>query len=194
MEINTDWAENAFVVKANILHENVHDGRHKYKGSNKIELSSVAVYNDELDLYGITDCIEFVKSESGVKIDALDGRYMVNIIEYKPKQPSDGTIRETDAIQVYAQKLCADYIWGCNSDCYIYYSDTRKRIKLPFAEDKEKYDSLLKRLLSEMKHITETGVIPNRKKGQKCSGCSIQDLCFPQNKAFNVRRMIKEDA
>ena len=26
LEVNDDWAENAFVVKANLLHENVHSG------------------------------------------------------------------------------------------------------------------------------------------------------------------------
>ncbi len=27
MDINKDWVENVFVVKANIMHENVHSGR-----------------------------------------------------------------------------------------------------------------------------------------------------------------------
>lgn len=193
LEVNTDWAENAFVIKANILHENVHDGKHKYQGGSKIELSCVAVYHDDLDLYGITDCIEFVKSADGVWIERLGGKYTVNIIEYKPKQPKEDTIRETDAIQVYAQKLCADYIWNCESCGYIYYSDTRKRICLPFDEEKEKYDELLKKLISEMNEITERGIIPDKKRGQKCSGCSMQDLCMPQKKTYSVRSVIKED-
>ena len=56
-------------------------------------------------------------------------------MEYKPTQPKDGSIRETDAIQVFAQKLCADYIWKCNSEGCIYYADTRKRVKMPFDEE-----------------------------------------------------------
>ncbi len=86
------------------------------KSNNKVVLSSVTLYNDELDLYGVADCIEFCKNKDGVPIDGLDGKYTVRLVEYKPTQPKDGSIRETDAIQVFAQKLCADYIWKCNSE------------------------------------------------------------------------------
>lgn len=193
LEINRDWAENAFVVKANILHNNVHSGKHKHSGSTKIELSSIAVYNDELDIYGVIDCVEFIKLSNGVYIEGLDNKYSVNIIEYKPTQPKTGAIRETDAIQVYAQKVCADYLWKCNSNGYIYYCDTRKRVRLPFDEEKEKYSSTLNKLTTEMKQIMESGIIPDRKRGQKCSGCSIQDICIPQNKPYSVRSIIEGD-
>ena len=114
LEINHDWTENAFVVKANIMHENVHDGSHNFSTSNKIVRSSVTLYND------------------GVVIAGLPNRYLVKIIEYKPKPPKESDYHETDAIQVFAQKLCADFIWGCNAECFIYYSEIKKRIKLPF--------------------------------------------------------------
>ena len=132
LSINRDWAENVFVVKADIMHENVHSGRHEVKNSKRIELSSVTVYNDELDIFGVTDCIEFVKNDNGVYIEYLNGKYDIKIIEYKPTSPKNGEIRETDAIQVFAQKLCVDWMWGCESEGFIYYSDTRKRVKLPF--------------------------------------------------------------
>ncbi len=193
LEVNKDWAENVFVIKANIIHENVHSAKHKYHGSSKIELSSVAVYNDDLELYGNTDCIEFVKSADGVYIDGLQGRYGVNIIEYKPSRPRDNTVSQADAIQVYAQKLCADYIWKCKSSGYIYYSDVRKRIMLPFDEEAEEYSRLLDKLMGEMREIIQTGIIPDRKRGQKCSGCSIQELCIPQKKKYSVRSIINEE-
>lgn len=31
LEVNDDWAENAFVVKANLLHENVHSGERNFE-------------------------------------------------------------------------------------------------------------------------------------------------------------------
>ena len=30
MALNRDWNENAFVVRANLLHEHVHDGSHSF--------------------------------------------------------------------------------------------------------------------------------------------------------------------
>lgn len=111
LEIENAWAENVSVVLANIMHENVHSGKHQFKSKNKVVLSSVTLYNDELDLYGVADCIEFCKNKDGVPIDGLDGKYTVRLVEYKPTQPKDGSIRETDAIQVFAQN-CVRTIFG----------------------------------------------------------------------------------
>lgn len=194
LEINRDWSENAYVVKANILHENVHDGSHGFSDSKKVVHSSVAVYNDlsEYDLYGITDCIEFVKGKDGVKINGLDGLYKIKIVEYKPKAPKTGSFNETDAIQVFAQKICADYVFDCSSEAYLYYADTRKRVRLPFDEKYGKYDALLKELLIKMRCVLSQDKIPPRIKGQKCSGCSISDICFPKDKQYSVRKLVME--
>ncbi len=56
-----DWAENAFVVKANLMHERVHDGSHNFSDHKKVVRSSVTLYNDlpAYNLYGVADCIEF---------------------------------------------------------------------------------------------------------------------------------------
>jgi len=192
LEINNDWVENAYVVKANIQHQHVHDGSHRYSDSKKIVRSEIAVYNDEADydIFGITDCIEFIKNSNGVVIKGYDDLFALQIIEYKPKAPKNNDFNETDAIQVFAQKICADSIWNCNCNAYIYYSDTRKRVKLPFDAEYDKYDVMLKKLLSEMRNILETKSIPPRKKGQKCSGCSIADICFSKNIKYSVKEIV----
>lgn len=194
LEINRDWSENAFVVKANILHENVHDGTHSFSDKNKTVRSSVSVYNDkeEYDLYGIADCVEFIKDKNGVEINGLNGLYSVKLIEYKPTAPAVGEFNETDAIQVFAQKLCADFVWGCNCECFIYYSDKRKRVRLPFDTEFEKYDKTLKALLSEMRGYISENSIPERVKGQKCSGCSLKDICLPKSADYSVRKEIEK--
>lgn len=194
LEINRDWSENAFVVKANILHENVHDGTHSFSDKTKIVRSPVSVYNDkeEYDLYGIADCVEFIKDKNGVEINGLNGLYSVKLIEYKPTMPAVGDLNETDAMQVFAQKLCADFVWGCDCECFIYYSDKRKRIRLPFDIEFEKYDKTLKALLSEMRGYISENSIPERVKGQKCSGCSLKDICFPKSVEYSVRKEIEK--
>lgn len=192
LEINDDWQENAYVVKANLQHHRVHDGSHKYSDSKKIVRSDIAVYNDEndYDIFGVTDCIEFVRDSGGVQISGYDGFFNVRIVEYKPKAPKGIDFNETDAIQVFAQKICADSIWNCNSEAYIYYSDTRKRVRLPFDTEYEKYDTMLKNLLFEMRKVLNSKLIPPRKKGQKCSGCSMADICFSKEKKYSVRDII----
>lgn len=192
LEVNSDWAENAFVVKADLLHENVHSGAHNFSDSRKAVRSDIAIYNDmpEYDIFGVADCVEFIKSKGGAEIHGLEGRYNVRIVEYKPKAPKDSPFRDTDAIQVFAQKICADYVWRCDSEAYIYYDDIRRRVKLPFDVEYDKYDTTLKRLLGEMRSVLAQNNIPPRQKGQKCSGCSLADYCFPKEKKYIVRDII----
>lgn len=192
LEINKDWNENAFVIKADIMHEHVHDGSHEFSDSRKVVRSAVSIYNDmpEYDLYGIADCIEFVRSSSGTDIGDLKGKYDVRIVEYKPKVPKGEPFHEADAIQVFAQKICADYVWKCNSEAYLYYSDIRKRVRLPFDEQFDKYDKLLKQMLTEMRETLNRHEIPPRKKGQRCSGCSVSDLCFPKDKKYCIKDIV----
>ncbi|MCD8095589.1 MAG: CRISPR-associated protein Cas4 [Ruminococcus sp.] len=192
LEVNNDWAENAFVVKANIMHERVHSGDHSFKSKNKIAVSAVDVYNDEdkYNLFGVCDCIEFERNKNGAYIELLKDNFSVKIVEYKPKPPKDKAYHESDAIQVFAQKLCVDYIYGCDCECYLYYSETKKRIELPFKERYDEFNETLLGYLGEMRKILLSGVIPQRRKGQKCSGCSLKDYCFPKSYDISVRKEI----
>lgn len=191
LEVNDDWAENAFVVSANLMHTHVHDGSHSFNSADgTIARSSLAVYNDSLDIFGITDCVEFVKCKDGVEIEGFEGKYRVKIIEYKPKPPKDGTFHKSDAMQVYAQKICADSMWHCQSEGYIYYTETKRRIKLPFETEGEAYYKELLDYLEKMRDIISRGNIPPRVKGQKCSGCSLSDYCFAKTGRYSVKAEI----
>lgn len=79
LEINNDWAENYFVVNANILHQHVHDGSHSFSDSKKVVRSDVSVYNDlpEYDQFGVTDCVEFIRDKNGAEIHGLEGGFKV---------------------------------------------------------------------------------------------------------------------
>lgn len=192
LTINGDWVENAYVVKANLMHERVHSGDHSFSTKNKIVKSSVSIYNDEpeFNILGVVDCIEFERSPRGTYVLELNDRFHIKVVEYKPKPPKEGEYHESDAIQVYAQKVCVDYIFNCDCECYIYYSDIRRRIKLPFDTKREKYNIMLTSHIEDMRKILDTAIIPAKNKGQKCSGCSIKDVCFPKSGGYNVKTII----
>lgn len=194
LALNQDWEENALVVRANLLHEHVHDGTHAFSSPQKVVRSDVAIFLDAepYNIYGYTDCVEFCRSASGVPIPGLTGTYQVKLVEYKPTAPKSGEqpFHEADAIQVFAQKLCADSVWHCSSEGYLYYANTRKRVRLPFDTQYDVYDAKIRQLLSEMRHILETHQIPARRKGQKCSGCSMSEVCMPKVKPYCVRELI----
>lgn len=189
-ELDDSWAENAFTVSGDIIHERVHSGENTGKCRNGMAYGAVTLYNDELDIYGVSDCIELERSDEG-DYTAEDGRrYFVNIVEYKPTKPKNDGISLPDSIQVFAQKICADSIFHVNSRGYLYYADVRRRTLLPFDTEYDKYFSLIKELTDGMRAVLESGEIPKRKKGQKCAGCSMKDICMPVNGGSTVYDMI----
>lgn len=184
LEIDKAWAENAFVTKANLMHDRVHDPEQNYISRGKRVYTSIPVYNDiaEYNLYGVTDCLELLKDVNGISIDGSVEKYRLCIVEYKPTKPKNADYYEEDLMQVFAQKLCVDFIFGCDCEGVLYYADVRKRVTLPLKENFELYDQKLKLLLTEMRRNLEQGIIPPIRKGQKCSGCSMKDLCMPSIK------------
>lgn len=181
LEIDRAWSENVFVTKANLMHNRVHDPEQNYISRGKKVYTSVPVYNDldEYNLYGVTDCLEMTKDKNGVFIDGSKEKYNISIIEYKPTKPKQAEYLEEDLMQVFAQKICVDYVFGSDCEAVLYYADVKKRITLPLKENFEVYDRQLKKLLKEMRINFVQGVIPPIRKGQKCSGCSMKDLCMP---------------
>lgn len=184
LEIDRAWAENAFVTKANLMHNRVHDPERNYISRGKKVYTSVPVYNDldEYNLYGVTDCLEITEDKNGISIDGSEEKCNICIVEYKPTKPKNEEYREEDLMQVFAQKICVDFVFGGDCDAVLYYANVKKRIKLPLKENFEVYDRKLIKLLKEMRTNLEQGVIPSIRKEQKCSGCSMKDLCMPSVK------------
>ena len=96
-------------------------------------------------------------------------------------------------MQVFAQKICVDYVLGSDCEGVLYYADTKKRVVLPLKENYEQYDQRLRLLLTQMREYLNAGIIPPIRKGQKCSGCSMKDLCMPSmKKVTNLREEIQK--
>ena len=195
LEIDKAWMENVFVTRANLMHDRVHDPSKSYTMRGKKVFTSVPVYNDSdlYNLYGIADCLELTKDRCGVTINGSEEKYSICIVEYKPTKPKNAEYKEDDLMQVFAQKICVDYVFGCDCDGIIYYADVKKRIALPLKENFKEYDTRLKNILVEMRKNIAIGYIPEIRKGQKCSGCSMKDLCMPYTKPIkNLKNEIEK--
>lgn len=183
LEIDKAWAENVFVTKANLMHERVHDPNRNYTARGRKVFTSVPVYNDleEYNLYGVMDCLECKESKDG--IDAFhDGKkYKLCIVEYKPTKSKQQTHRKDDLMQIFAQKICVDYVFHCDCETILYYADVKQRIPVDFTDSYREFDNELKDLLCEMRTNLREGIIPPIRKGQQCSGCSMKDLCMPSS-------------
>lgn len=194
LEIDKAWEENVFVTKANLMHKRVHDPDMHYSSRGKKVYTSVPVYNDkpEYNLYGMTDCLELTPNDDGIIVDNSNTKYSITIVEYKPTMPKHSQYNEDDLMQVFAQKICVDYVFHCDCDTAIYYADKKKKVQLMLRNDYDKYDFYLKSLLQEMRYNFKNGIIPPIKKGQKCNGCSMKDLCMPSvKKSKSVQKLIE---
>ena len=182
IEIGKVWSENYFVTKSNIMHTRVH-GDSRYTSRGRKVLTSVPVYNPlpEYDIFGYTDCLEIPQGADLKDLAQRDG-IKITIVEYKPKKPKAREYNFDDLMQVFAQKICVDYMFGGDADGILYYSDQKERVKLPLKENFAEYDALLKKILAEMREFMKEGTIPPIKKDQYCFGCSMKDICMPKLK------------
>ena len=181
MEIGNMWSENAYVTKANILHSKVHE--HGSRTKNQVlRLTDVPVFNDseEYNLYGVADTLELYRDEDGVKINGREGNYRLVLVEYKPTASANIDYREEDLIQIFAQKICVDYIFNCKSEAAVYYGNTRKRIDLCVNKDYKRLDSILRETLGKMRYYSSRNEIPEKNPKQRCNGCSMRDVCIPK--------------
>lgn len=176
METDCSWAENEFVCKGNLVHENVDAGKCG-SARNAIVERSVKVYNDDWGLFGVINCLELRHSPSGSFIEKYGGCFGLTIVEYKVRSPKTGDFRHEDGMQLLAQKICADGIFKTDCKTLFYYADTRKRVRVEFFE--EDY-GFLRSTLAEMNALRESCVIPPIRNGQYCGGCSLKDICMPK--------------
>ena len=176
METDCSWAENVFVCKGNLVHENVDTGKCLF-ARNAIVERSVRVYNDDWGLFGVVDCLELRRAASGCLIEKYGGRFELAIVEYKVRSPKSGDFRYEDGMQLLAQKICVDAIFKTDCETFFYYANIRKRVKPEF--HKEDY-SFLRATLAEMNELCKASIIPPVRKGQYCGGCSLKDICMPK--------------
>ena len=176
--IDKVWAENVFVIKANILHENVHNSERICYDKNKKTYNGVSIFNDDLDIFGVTDSLIIE-----------DEKYF--LMEYKLAKPKNREFNIEDALQVFAQKLCVDYDFKTNCKAYLYYKNEKHKVLLPFDSEYDFYYNLLKEKLGLMRKYLSENTSPPIEKGQKCQGCSLKDLCMPIKKpSLNIKKRL----
>ena len=176
IHIGCDWSENAFVNRAKLIHERVDGGKPTALRGSIVE-RSVQVYDDEWGLFGVLDALELKPSDHGVFIPKYRERFALTVIEYKPSVPRSEHALFADRMQLLAQKICADRVFGAECSACFYYADTRKRAWIRFEEEDR---VSLAKILRSIGDCRREGRIPSPQKSALCSGCSMKDICLPK--------------
>jgi CRISPR-associated protein Cas4 len=191
--LESQWRENAFVVKGDIVHKKVDDPFDNEKRGRLRVSRSLPVFSEELGLNGILDLVEFEENEKGVFIKQLGGKFNIKIVEYKSGKPNvPGQVNFHDALQLTAQILCVEEMFGGKCEGYIFYDTIKRRVK--FSEFAE-YKAKLIEIVNEMRKHMESGEIPKEIDKDKCGGCSMSDVCLPKLKFSDLeKRLLKRES
>lgn len=174
IHIEQQWEENSRTVDGNIMHERVHDPELHEKRGELVITRAMAVSSARLGISGECDAVELRKSDNGIELYGLEGKYTVTPVEYKRGEPKED---DCDAVQLMAQALCLEDMLCCDIPFgYLYYGEIRRRVKVVFD------DELRKRaedIIQEMHELYKKQYTPKVKRRKCCNACSLKNICLP---------------
>jgi CRISPR-associated exonuclease Cas4 len=174
MFIDREWESNYKIVEGDILHEKVDDPFIKESRGDLFRSRSVPVYSDNLNIQGVCDLIEFIKSSDGVKVGRKKGLWSINPIDYKNGKPEKS---DADNFQLCAIAICLEEMFNTHiSSGDLYYGKLRRRVKVQFTKElREKVESAIHGISELLREQS----VPQKAEDQNCSMCSLLNICLP---------------
>ncbi|WGL60033.1 CRISPR-associated protein Cas4 [Pigmentibacter sp. JX0631] len=165
-----EMENNEHVWKGKFIHRNI-DQAKNYKRNNENFYSAVKVYSDVLNLEGVIDLLEFNYSE-----------YIIH--EYKKGSPKNiSTAWENDIIQVEALMYCFKEMNFNINYSYIYYAETKNKIKVNWELNST---SKIENKIADLSNIIMGKRRTTPEYSKKCDGCSLYNTCLPKSSNTNL--------
>ncbi len=175
IHIEQQWLENYLTVDGSIMHENAHNANAFEMRGDVMIAHSLSVSSSKLGISGQCDIVEFHRSNDGVTLAGHDGLWLPFLVEYKHGQPKDDNC---DEAQLCAQAMCLEEMLCCHiSSGALYYGKTRHRLNVEF---EDQLRSIVETALAEMHQLYKRGHTPKVKVREKCSRCSLRNICLPE--------------
>lgn len=178
IHVEQQWAENKLTTEGSILHNNVDNPFYRQKNGDRITLRSLHVASKKLGLYGVTDAVELIPSnspEDSIKHNKYKGIWKPYPIEYKRgRKKSD----ERDEVQLAAQVICLEEMYNIHIPYgALYYDEVKHR---EIVEVSDALRTITMQCAKEMHNIFSSGYIPKSSKKPHCRNCSLKDICLPE--------------
>lgn len=176
IHIEQQWQDNLLTVQGIQLHERVDNPFFFESRGDLLIARSVPLSSRTLGLFGVSDIIEFHATKKvGISLTEHPGQWYPVPIEYKRGKPKKDDI---DAVQLCAQALCLEDMLKISINYgYIFYGETKHRTKVTFEPILREH---VKELTEQMHHLFELSITPPAiYTRQKCSKCSLADVCLP---------------
>lgn len=178
IHLEQQWEDNQLTAEGELLHKNVDNPAYRQKNGGIVTLRAVHIASHKLGLYGISDAIELIPSdteENSITHPRYAGFWKLYPIEYKRGHCKPD---ERDEVQLAAQVLCLEEMYGIHiPEAALFYNETRHRETVVI-------DDWLRQLtyeLSEAMHKTFiSGITPKAVAQRGCRNCSLYDICTPE--------------
>lgn len=182
IHIEQQWAENEQTVDGHLLHRAAHDARRIEKRGNLLIARGLPLKSAVLGMTGISDVVEFRKSEEGVSLYSYEGLWQPYPVEYKKGVPKS---HDADLLQLCGQAICLEEMLLCRIPRgSLFYGEKRRRMEVEFSEElREKVQDMAK----EMHELWAKGYTPKVKTHKGCNSCSLKEICVP--KLSRVKRV-----
>lgn len=178
INIEQQWADNKLTTEGNLLHKNVDNPFYRQKNGDTITLRSLHIASQTLGLYGITDAVELLPSDSpdnAITHDRYPGYWKPFPVEYKRGKPKRDA---TDEVQLTAQVMCLEEMYGISIPYgALYYNEVKRRETIAISEALR---ATTMQCARQMHAIFKSGILPPANKASHCRNCSLNDICLPE--------------
>lgn len=158
IHIEQKWEDNRLTSEGQIMHNNVDNPAYRQKNGDMITLRRVAIASASLGLYGFSDAVELMPSETSEKSvihPSYPGYWHMHPIEYKHGKPKPDL---RDKVQVVAQAICLEEMFDTViTECSIYYGEDNRRISFEIDNEIRTYTT---ECALEMHRIYDEGMVP----------------------------------
>ena len=175
IHIEQQWAENARTVDGQLFHKTAHNAAKMEKRGNLLITRGLALKSVVLGMSGVSDVVEFHKSDKGISLYHYEGLWEPYPVEYKKGSPKPN---DADLLQLCGQVICLEEMLLCSIPYgSLFYGESRRRMEVEFSEE------LRARVLNaakEMHELWDKGYTPRVKPHKGCNACSLKEICIPK--------------
>lgn len=178
INLEQQWDDNRLTIEGQLLHKHVDDPFYRQKCGDHITLRSVNIASHELGLYGLSDVIELMPSDSAtdsIRHPKYPGYWIPVPVEYKHGKPKKN---EVDEVQLAAQAMCLEEMYSIRiAYGAFFYGEIRRRVEVeitPMLRD------IVRECAKNMHEIYLHRHIPAASNGKHCANCSLKDICLPE--------------
>ena len=177
IHIEQQWAENPLTAEGRVVHEKAHEPGAESRKTLVIA-RGVAIHSFRLGISGQADVVEFRADPGGIALEGRPGRWMPMPVEYKRGRPKRAIC---DRVQVCAQGLCLEEMYGIAiASGALYYDTPRRRQDVAFTGELR---AQTERLCVRMHELYRCGETPPPVYMRGCESCSLKEACLPRTLA-----------